>query len=151
MNSEGGRVSQLVESAYRCNAQQALLKARRLAAASSCKSCKSEGGSAALPVGQQLVPRPSEVLEAQNARCSELYTSPFGCVPSSVRTQQLQICAVDAYTELTPDRRFADYRRPYFPPPCPPIPQEALNANVPKMQMTRCPLPNKPDNPVLPG
>lgn len=143
---ESGRIAKLVDDACRCNKQQALLRAR---IAGGCSSGSCRGG--LQPVGQQQVAQSSDYLDKKVAACTG-YTSPYVCTPSSVRTLSLQLCATEAYKDpFNPEQRFSEYRRPYFPPPCPPIPQEALNANVPKMQMKRCPLPNKPDNPVLPG
>jgi hypothetical protein len=150
MNTEGGRIASLQEQARCCNASQALARARAFGAAvARCKgTCESKS-----KVGAELVPAASVYLEKQAAACALTgYTSPYTCVPSSVRTAALQECAIQAFVDpLNPEQRFSDYRRPYFPPPCPPIPQEALNANVPKNQMKSCPLPNKPYYPVLPG
>ena len=153
MNTEGGRISRLEEEARCCNAAQALARARAFVAAreACCRSGRS--GSGGSPAQKELVPPPSVYLDQKAAACAATaYTSPYVCVPSSVRTASLQECAVQAFVDpLNPEQRFSEYRRPYFPPPCPPIPQEALNANVPKNQMKSCPLPNKPYNPVLPG
>jgi hypothetical protein len=43
-------------------------------------------------------------------------------------------------TSTDPDARFSQYRRPYIPPACPPIPQGILNGNLPKnLVVAPCP------------
>lgn len=148
MNTEGGRIATIQNQARWCDASQALARARAFRAA-----CEGPCASKRSSEQRELVPPPSVYLEKKMSACAETaYTSPYVCVPSSVRTASVQECAVQAFVDpLNPEQRFSEYRRPYFPPVCPPIPQEALNANVPKNQMNRCPLPNKPYYPVLPG
>jgi hypothetical protein len=93
----------------------------------------------------------SDYLASRVAACTP-YTSPFQCVPESVRIAAAATCVEEAFTNaLDPEQRFSGYRRPPPPAVCPPIPPEILNTYMPKMQMLRCPLPNKPDNPILPG
>jgi len=72
-------------------------------------------------------------------------------VPQSVWTARLQQRTLDLSTDPSnPDARFSAYRRP-FVQVCPPIPQFYLNAGEPILQGKACALPNKPDNPTLPG
>ena len=150
MDTEGGRISRVIEAARRCDAAQSLARARMLGAANAA-SCKRGCGEKAPKVLGQETPLSSDLLQARVSACTP-YISPYKCVPESTRIAAVDLCVRSAYVDqLNPEQRFAEYRRPYFPPPCPPIPQEALNANVPKMQLKNCPLPNKPYNPVLPG
>jgi hypothetical protein len=145
VDTEGGRISRLIDDARRCNARQALARAQ--AAAAPCKGRCAPGASVAgaAPL------LPSEYLAGRVAACTP-YQSPFACVPESVRIAAAAECTIRAYSDPTnPEQRFSEYRRPFFPTICPPIAPEILNANQPTMQLKRCPLPNKPDNPVLPG
>jgi hypothetical protein len=72
--------------------------------------------------------------------------------PESARINALQSATLDAAKNpLDPAARFSAYVRPFPPPVCQAIPQEALNANMPRMQGLRCPLPNRSDLITLPG
>jgi hypothetical protein len=72
-------------------------------------------------------------------------------VPESVRIARLQQRTQDLSTDPShPDSRFSMYRRPFIPI-CPPIPQWYYTAGEPVSQGKTCPLPNKPDNMILPG
>ena len=146
-DTEGGRISRMLESARRCNAAQALARAR----ASSACGRSTATTTTATPIATQKTPLSSEYLTGRLAACTP-YTSPFTCVPESVRIAAAATCVQNAYSNaLDPEQRFSEYRRPYFPTVCPPIAPEILNRSQPTMQLKRCPLPNKPDNPVLPG
>jgi len=95
------------------------------------------------------VPR-SSTLTASKVRCLN-YTSRMAG-SEGARINALQRLALDASIDpLDPAARFSSYTRPLPAPVCQAIPQEALNANMPRMQGLRCPLPNRSDLIVLPG
>lgn len=63
-----------------------------------------------------------------------LVNSQLRGVPSSVRTQQIQLNTIEAYAPITdPIRRQALYQGPVITPPCPPTPAEQLNSTRPKV------------------
>ena len=93
------------------------------------------------------VPR-SSTLTATKTACMTYKSVP--CGPESARIASLQRATLDASTGLGA-ARFSAYARRLPPPVCQDVPQEALNANVPRMQGLRCPLPNRSDLIVLPG
>jgi hypothetical protein len=96
------------------------------------------------------VPTPSAVLDAKVSNCF-LYQSPESGVPESVRLARVEQRTLDLSKDPTnPAARFAQFRRPFIQI-CPPIPQWYYTAGEPKLQGKNCALPNKPDNPVLPG
>jgi len=142
-NTEGGRIALVLQNAAQCASVVALEKARIFGRSSACASIARTSGS--------IVPASSAIL-ARATTCLTTVSSAT-CVPESTRIRRVQAHLLNASIQpLDPDTRFSEFnRRPLPPPVCPPIPQEFLNANVPKNQMRNCPLPNKPDNPVLPG
>jgi hypothetical protein len=136
---ESGRITVLLENARQCAILRALGK---------------KG-----PVGNPCR-LPLRIAGPDVPRASDLTASKMACLtyrslmpgPESARINALQRAALDASTNpLDPAARFSRYVRPFPPPVCQAIPQEALNANVPRMQGLRCPLPNRPDLIVLPG
>ena len=140
VNTEGGRIAQLLENAQICARAVALAKAR------------ANQGCPPVPVQRQdvQVPRSSDWTAGRTACLN--YVSPNTFVPEKTWIANLQRAVIDKGKDpLNPETRFASYNRPIPPPVCPAIPQEALNANVPKNQGLRCPLPNRPDLIVLPG
>jgi hypothetical protein len=166
MTSESGRISNLLSEARRCDAAAALAKARIYAAN---RTCSGACGGLALPsTAQEYVPPESVLLEKRVERCTP-YISPYTCLPSSALTLIREQCAVSAYSDPTiPEQRFSEFRRPYFPPVCPTPLYSAyqidasgnryvpplggnISANPAVPQLKACPLPNLPDNPVLPG
>jgi len=139
VNTEGGKIAQILEAAQRCAGALALAKARA-----------SQGCPVAVKRVDAQVPRSSDWTAGRTACFT--YVSPNTFVPESVWIANLQKCATDKEKDpLNPETRFAAYRRPIPPPVCQAVPQEALNANVPKNQGLRCPLLNRPDLIVLPG
>ena len=143
--TEGARISRLLSDSRQCMANEALAKARALA---SGKACGALCGYNPL-LGPQ-VPASSALLAA-NANCFSKYQSLEGCVPESIRIQRVQQKTLDMSVDPTdPNTRFSAYAR-NFPAACPPIPASYINAGQPILQGKNCPLPNKPDNPVLPG
>jgi len=100
------------------------------------------------------VPQSSSKLQSDAVACERRGYTVRGVetgVPQSVWTARLQQRTLDLSADPSnPDARFAAYRRP-FVQVCPAIPQSYYTAGEPVMQGKRCALPNKPDNPVLPG
>jgi len=125
-------------------AAEALAKARALGSGKACGAlCVTPRARAAD------TPLPSMLLLA-NANCYG-YQTLQGCVPESIRIARVQQKTLDGSTDATnPTARFSAYAR-NFPEPCPPIPPWYANAGQPILQGKNCALPNKPDNPVLPG
>ena len=143
MNTEGGRMANLMASSKSCMAAQALAKARALGQ-KGCDSCTLIDSTINKPVTL-----PSVALEAA-AGCY-MYQSPNAGVPESVRISQIQQRTIDLSRDPNdPSSRFSQYRRPFIQI-CPPIPQWYYTAGEPVLQGKNCALPNKPDNPVLPG
>jgi len=124
VNTEGGRVALLLEAARICAVNTAVARAR-----------------AAVPVPtiyNTNVPRSSD--RTASIACMN-YVSPNTFIPESARIANLQKAATEKEKDpLNPETRFAAYKRPIPPPVCQPVPQEALNANVPKTQARPCPL-----------
>ena len=141
-DTEGGKMANILFESRRCMAAEALAKARAFASIGRpvCKVTKNLQPAPALP---------SMLLEA-NAGCNK-YQGPTTCVPESIRIANIQQKTIEASIDATnPTARFAQYAR-NFPAACPPIPAFYINAGEPILQGKRCALPNKPDNPVLPG
>jgi hypothetical protein len=144
MNTEGGRIANLLASSKACMAEEALAKARAL----SNKSC---GSSCTLIDSTINKPVPSESVILNATASCYIYQSPESGVPESVRIARMQQRTLDLSRDPTdPLARFSAYRRPFIQI-CPPIPQWYYTAGEPVLQGKNCPLPNKPDNPVLPG
>jgi hypothetical protein len=140
-DTEGGRMANILSESRRCMASEALAKARAFASIGRpvCKVTTNLQPPAALP---------SMLLESKGCN---LYQGPTTCVPESIRIANIQQKTIEASMDPTNiTARFAQYAR-NFPAPCPPIPAFYINAGEPVLQGIRCPLPNKPDNPVLPG
>jgi len=140
-DTEGGKIANILTESRRCAAAEALAKARAFASIGR-PSCKKTG------ILQPPAALPSMLLQA-NA-CKK-YLGTTTCVPESIRIANIQQKTLDASNAPTnPNARFSEYSR-NFPVPCPPIPASYINAGQPILQGKRCALPNKPDNPVLPG
>lgn len=141
-DTEGGKIAHILFESRRCMAAEALAKARAFASIGR-PLCKKTA-----PL-QPPVALPSMLLQA-NVGCNK-YQGPTTCVPESIRIANIQQKTIEASKDSTnPAARFAEYVR-NFPAPCPPIPAFYINAGEPVLQGKRCALPNKPDNPVLPG
>jgi hypothetical protein len=144
-NTESGRISNLLSATRQCAAAEALAKARALG-----KGC------GALCDAQPTVRRPqtqipSMLLSATVTNCYSDYQTLEGCVPESIRIARLQQRNLDlSIDSANVATRFSQYAR-FFPEPCPAIPASYARAGEPVLQGKNCPLPNKPDNPVLPG
>lgn len=143
-NTEGGRISNILSTARQCAAAEALAKARALGSGKACGALCGVPPPAKMQV-------PSMLLSATVTNCYSGYQTLEGCVPESVRIARVQQRAVDLATDPTdPTARFSAYAR-FFPEPCPALPGWYARAGEPVLQGKNCPLPNKPDNPVLPG
>jgi hypothetical protein len=152
-NPEGGRMVQILEASRRCQVKEAIAKAKAINAPASC---------APVPQSRIVVPLESTNLEAQVARCArinaqqaqQLATQPLRGVPESVRIARLNQEVLDQYSPYSDsNRRFLEYRGPFIPVQCPPIPTEITNANLPKPS-TRCDTLNllatgKPPNSII--
>jgi len=122
-------------------AAEALAKARALG--KRCATCKIPDSTVNKPV-----PTESAVLASHNCF---FYQGPESGVPESVRTARAAQRTIDlSFDPNDPLARFAQFRRPFIQI-CPPIPQSYYRAGEPILQGKNCALPNKPDNPVLPG
>ena len=143
-NTESGRVSNILSESRRCMAAEALAKARALRGGKACGALCSFSP----PKQVQL---PSMVLSATVKKCYSGYKSFEGCVPESVYIARVQQKTIDLSTAPTNiEQRFSQYAR-LFPAPCPAPPPWYAHAGEPILQGKNCALPNKPDNPVLPG
>jgi hypothetical protein len=157
---ESARISQLVAQAAACDRQRRLAAAR-LSRSGPCVDCSGiHTGSIRRPEP----PTPSGLLTIQMGRCVG-YTSPYTTVPGSIYTAQVEQRARDCALRANPNEEFERF----FPPVCPPIVFDPnvydasgnvtgthslgvnINANPATLQGKNCPLPNKPNNPVLPG
>jgi hypothetical protein len=91
------------------------------------------------------VPQSGSLLQQKIANCAAVgFVSPYECVPESIRLLREERKTLDTFAALGQFPKV-------FPAPCPPLPQFYTNAGQPVLQGRNCPLPNKPDNPVLPG
>jgi hypothetical protein len=146
-DTEGGRVARLLAASQACVAATALAKARALRSSCGTVACRDRQAAAA----PAFVPASSALLERTVRDCYSSVPAKEGCVPESVRIARAAQCSLDqAQDPFNRETRFVEFRGPFIPPVCPPIPQEALNANIPRQSFASCPLPNRPDNPVLP-
>jgi len=144
MDTEGGRIANVLASAKACMAAEALAKARAFRGSPCSQACALPDSTINKPV-----PQSSVILDA-GAGCY-LYQSAETGVPESVRIARIQQRTLDLSRDPTdPLSRFSAYRRPFIQI-CPPIPQSYYRAGEPVLQGKNCGLPNKPDNPVLPG
>lgn len=152
MNTEGGRIANVLANAQACAAAEALARARALRRG----PC---GGNCDQPASQVQVLSESSVLTRRVEKLLSCGVQTVeGCVPESLRIARVEACAAAA----VPPNRFV-------PPPCPPAVYSAVvldaagevigrpalgpntSGNPAVLQGLVCPLPNKPENPVLPG
>jgi len=137
VNSEGGRISQLLDNARQCAIQENLAKARAFIGGNACVSCKPYNY-----LGNTNVPSEGAYLASQ-PNCFNYVKPPV--VPESVRIARIQQCVLsNATNPLDPNKRFLDYAPNPTIAVCPPITYS--NGSIPE----RCPaLLNTPLNPVL--
>jgi len=132
--SESARINRMLASIRESEVLLALQRMRRLAGATPCCS-------PSVSIGGEDVPLESVVLE-KDIRCYTYAGTAVGL--ESMRLNAQNQCNIDKSTDPTnPEARFSQYRGPFIPPACTPIPQTILNGNLPKASKA-CLLPNKP-------
>lgn len=145
--SESGRLSRKLDEIRRSCALAALAAARAGAAPCVAGDC----GSAAPADLAQKTPLESDYLDKQVRTCySGVIGRTVGPESRRILAHQEQVI-MDSMDPTNPDTRFSQYRGPFIPPVCPPVPQIDRNANVPRQSLSRCPLPNKGYMPNLPA
>ncbi len=136
-NPEGGRMTQILVAAARCQVKEAIAKARAMNAPPLCSPT---------PQSRKDVPLESTAFEGQLAACARITahqaqsiaTQPLRGVPESVRIARRNQEILDQYAPYSDsNRRFLEYQGPQVPVACPPLPTEITNANLPKPS-TRC-------------
>jgi hypothetical protein len=136
-NPEGGRMVQILAASARCQVKEAIAKARAINGPIQC---------APVPQSRAIVPLESTNLQGQLAACARITAQqaqtiaaqPLRGVPESVRIARLNQAILDQYSPYSDsNRRFLEYRGPFIPVQCPPLPTEITNANLPKAS-TRC-------------
>jgi hypothetical protein len=144
-------MAELLASSRQCMAAEALRKARAQAGMAAGVPCSGIGKLSILP---PQIPSEGQLLQTQMeaAQLCRTWVPPSpGCVPESVRIAGLQqSCVLKSTSAAGADTRFSEFVR-NVPVPCPPPPAWWARAGEPVLQGKNCPLPNKPDNPVLPG
>jgi hypothetical protein len=140
-NTEGGRISQILQQSQRCVIQENLAKARAYIGKDSCVGCKPN------------VRTNNDVISESSYLLSQLgcynYVKP-PVVPESVRIARIMQETIDRSNDpMNSTTRFSDYAPAAVNPPCPFI-DPALNPYLQK-PIPLCPLPNVPTNPVLPA
>lgn len=141
--SEGGRISRKLDEIRRSCALAALAAARG--------SGPCDCGPAPPADLAQKTPLESDYLDKQVRTCfSGVIGRQVGPESRRIQAHQEQVI-VDSTDPMNPDTRFSQYRGPFIPPVCPPVPQIDRNANVPRQSLSRCPLPNKGYMPNLPA
>ena len=144
MNTEGGRISQLVENARLCRIQERLAKAQNYYGMDSCGTCKN------MNIVVKDVQTESAYLTSQVLNCDYNYFKP-PVVPESVRIARIQQEVLDKSNDpYNIKTRFVQYTRVIIPP-CPPVDPNIFNGSMPKPARICPALPNTPLNPVLPA
>lgn len=153
--SESSRLAALIRQKNECAVSATLDKAAstRKIECGPCNKLDLSGGFLG-NTNTNPVPQSSSKLQSDTIACQRRGREIIGAVTGvsqSVWTARLQQRTLDLSVDPSnPDARFAAYRRPFIEI-CPAIPQSYYTAGEPVMQGLRCGLPNKPDNPVLPG
>jgi hypothetical protein len=153
--NESSRVAELIRRNTECMVAEALAKAARISQrnCTDCVKLDLSGGFIGNTINSP-VPSSSSNLQSKQRTCilnGTYVVGPPPAMPESMRVANMEQRTIDLSTDPTnPDSRFSAYRRPFIQV-CPAIPQSYYTAGQPVMQGTRCGLPNKPDNPVLPG
>ena len=129
--SEQIRIQQLIDNAKRCNANNALARARMVYG----KAC----GTCGTPTSNKIVPTESSLLTANLSTCAvQAIVRPLP-VPESVRIQRVQSAAIEcSYNQFNPETRFAMYKRYDPPAPCPAPTAAQLNSTAPKPTFFGC-------------
>ena len=125
MNTESGRVANLLSNARCCMAAEALAKARSLGKRG-CGPCNLPDSTINKPV-----PTESALLAAQNCF---FYQGPESGVPESVRIARAAQRTIDlSFDPTDPLARFSQFRRPFIEI-CPPIHEWYFTACEPILQ-----------------
>lgn len=136
VNTEGGRISQIIQNAQRCTIEENLARARAYQGANACISCKPYNY-----LGNTNVPSESAYLNSRS-NCYTYVKPPV--VPESVRIARIQQSIIEnSSNQMDSNTRFADYAPNPTIVVCPPITYS--NGSIPQ----KCPLPNTLLNPVL--
>jgi hypothetical protein len=144
MNTEGGRINQLIEDARRCSIQERLVKAQNYYGIDSCGTCKNMNRVV------KDVQTESAYLASHVQNCDYNYFKP-PVVPESVRIARIERDVLDkSNNPLNTNTRFVQYSRVVIPP-CPPVDPNIFNGSLPKPAKICPALPNTPLNPVLPA
>lgn len=156
MSSESSRLANLISKRRECSIKEVAVKAAAFhnRDCNACVKLDLSGGELGntinKPVPQSSSKLQTNILKCQNAGFLSVTGAEYG-VPESVRLARFEQRTLDLSTSaFDPDSRFSMYRRPFIPV-CPPIPQTYIRGGEPILQGKNCSLPNKPDNPVLPG
>ena len=141
VNTEGGRISHILQQTQRCVIQENLAKARAFIGKDSCVGCKPN-----ITTNTNVISESAYLLS--HLRCYNYVKPPV--VPESVRIARIIQETIDKSNDpMNANTRFADYAPAAVNPPCPII-DPALNPYLQK-PIPLCPLPNVPTNPVLPA
>lgn len=126
--NESGRVAQLIAESKRCAVNAAIAKARATCCAPVPRPNKNGQSESAL-----LESKVANCQQITSAKATLIAQQSLRGVPESVRIRQRIQDTIDEYAPYNnPSRRFVEYQGPIVIPPCPPIPTEFLNGNVPK-------------------
>jgi hypothetical protein len=140
VNSEGGRISHLLEKTKLCVIQENLAKARAYIGRDSCVGCKTD-----IRTNTNVTSESAYLLS--HLGCYNYVKPPVG--PESVRIARVIEETLSKETDPTNSKtRFADYAPAAVNAPCPFI-DPALNPYLQK-PIPFCPLPNTPLNPAFP-
>lgn len=139
MNTEGGRISQLLTNNAQCVMLENLAKAQKYIGVNTCTSCIPKQSS------NKDIQTESSLL-TNNTQCYTYVKAPV--VPESIRIARIIQDVLEKERDQTdPNTRFVDYAPTPTIVPCPPT---STNGNLPKPS-TKCPvLLNTPLNPILP-
>jgi hypothetical protein len=131
--SESARLNQKLYAMRQGMCESAILRARSIYGS----ECVSN------PPYSQETPLESDYLEKKQACIPSIIG--IKCGLSSTLTVARGQCVIDSSIDSqNPLARFSQYKRPLAPPVCPAVPQEVLNAFLPKAS-TACPIPNGPN------
>jgi hypothetical protein len=153
--NESSRIANLIADRRECEVAQALARAANISEkdCSVCVKLDLSGGFVG-NTNTRPVPDCGTALASRIHACElrgGTVNGPEYGVPDSVWVARLQQRTLDLSTDPSnPESRFSMYRRPFIQV-CPPIPQWYYTAGEPVPQGKSCPLPNKPDNMILPG
>ena len=140
VNTEGGRISQILQKTQRCVIQENLAKARAYIG-KECNDCKTS-----VTANNDVISESAYLLSRLS--CYNYVKPPV--VPESVRIARVIQDTIYKETDPTNSKtRFADYAPAAVIIECPPD-DPALNPYLQK-KIPFCPLPNTPTNPVLPA